>query len=728
MTMSMTMTNVGTDLLTVTSTTSGMADYSVDLESFDLDPLESQEVLVTFDPQAEGSRGTDLTFTANDAASPHVMPVVGVGVVPPVAELSPDPVVGAAMPGGSKMKTLTVCNTGGSDLVFNVADTQDATAVIVYEEMTLPKQADEEGSVETLDPRPGILGTGGPDLFGYTWTDSDEPGGPTYDWVEISGVGTPVPFPSYRDDGNVGPVPIGFNFSFYGNTFTELYACTNGWMSFTNSSLATYSNQPLPSSGSSAPENLLAPWWDDMVYDESDGNSAYYYNDGTRFIIQYDVRRIGAFIPPFYKFQVILYPNGNIVYQYHTLGATISSSTIGIQNATKDDGLTVVYNDGSYPHEGLAIQFSSSPDWLEVSPTAGVVPAGECVDLNVMMNAASLAAGDYTGLITLNSNDPANPALTADVIFHVGTVDGVLDADPNTVNLGANGNWITAYVELPPEYDPNNLDPTTVYLNGVVLADSRFYEVGDVDDDGIMDAMFKFDRRDVMDILPEGDAVEITVTGEIIDTIYFVATDHVRVIHPSMMAPNGGEVFLAGTMAEIRWADPEGWEVDYATLAYSPDDGETWELIASNVVGQNYIWQVPGDATETGRVRVYIHDAVGVMGSDSSDEPFTVSGSVVGAESTRPTVYALLQNSPNPFMASTRIAFDLPEDAGVKLTIYDVSGRVLRMIETAQLPAGRHEAHWDGRDNGGREVASGIYFYRLESENFSATRRMILVK
>jgi len=206
-----------------------------------------------------------------------------------------------------------------------------------------------------------VAGMGGPDTYGYTWIDSDEAGGPVYSWVEITSVGTPVPFASYVDDGTVGPIPIGFSFPFYENSFNELYVSSNGWLSFTNGSLQTYTNQPLPNSGASVPENMLAPWWDDMVYDESNANEAFYYNDGSRFIVEMYVRRIAAFTPPFYRFEVILYPNGDIVFQYHTLGTTLNSSTIGIQNATKDDGLTAVFND-SYAHQELAILFSADSD------------------------------------------------------------------------------------------------------------------------------------------------------------------------------------------------------------------------------------------------------------------------------------------------------------------------------------------------------------------------------
>jgi hypothetical protein len=728
-TLSMTISNVGTDVLSISSMAFGLPDYSVDLPSFDLDPLESQEVQMTFDPQAVGDRGTQMTMTANDAASPHVMTLSGIGVDPPVISVSPDTVEAAAMPGGSATRTLTICNTGGSDLTFDVAQAEYASSVQVHSEVTLPKQLDEPGSQETVDPRPSILGTGGPDVFGYTWVDSDEPAGPVYDWTDISTVGTPVPFPSYEDDGTVGPIPIGFNFPFYGNNFTELYACSNGWLSFTNNTLETYSNQPLPNSGSSVPENLLAPLWDDMVYDESDGNNAWYYNDGSRLIIQYYIRRIAAFTPPFYRFQVILYPNGNIVYQYNELGTTLNSCTVGIQNDAKDDGLTVVYNDGSYLHEELAILFSSRPPWLNVSPTSGVVPAGECVELEVALDASALEAGDYFGSISVSSNDPANPIETSEVVFHVGTIDVAdCDADPDALNLGAGGNWVTTYVELPMGYDPHDVVLETVRFNGIVPADQM--HIDDWNENGIDDLTFKFDRSAVAAILAEGDSVEVTVTGEIQDTIYFVCTDYIRVIHPQMQHPNGGEVLMAGGMAEIAWSNPTGWTVSSASLLYSADGGQTWNVIAEGITGTTYSWQIPTELTQEAKVRVQLFDSEGLMGFDSSDQVFSIDDSVTNTDNRRPTRFTLASAGKNPIVGGTAlIQLALPQDAVVTVGIYDVRGRLVRdLVSNQAMPAGRHNLEWDRRNRLGVPVSTGIYFVRANTGREHVRLRVTILR
>lgn len=93
-----------------------------------------------------------------------------------------------------------------------------------------------------------------------------------------------------------------------------------------------------------------------------------------------------------------------------------------------------------------------------------------------------------------------------------------------------------------------------------------------------------------------------------------------------------------------------------------------------------------------------------------------------------PTRFALEQNYPNPFNPSTSIAFGLPETAGVNLIVYDLLGRKVATIAEGVRPAGWHTAQWDGRDDAGKPVASGIYLYRLQSGQFMQTRKMLLVR
>ena len=94
-----------------------------------------------------------------------------------------------------------------------------------------------------------------------------------------------------------------------------------------------------------------------------------------------------------------------------------------------------------------------------------------------------------------------------------------------------------------------------------------------------------------------------------------------------------------------------------------------------------------------------------------------------------PATYSLLQNWPNPFNPTTTISYDLQEASRVNLRIYDVSGRMVRVLRDGVLEqAGRRQAVWDARDGTGRMVSSGVYFYRLEAGPFSETKRMVLLR
>jgi hypothetical protein len=93
-----------------------------------------------------------------------------------------------------------------------------------------------------------------------------------------------------------------------------------------------------------------------------------------------------------------------------------------------------------------------------------------------------------------------------------------------------------------------------------------------------------------------------------------------------------------------------------------------------------------------------------------------------------PLKMALGQNRPNPFNPTTVIPFEMPVAAAVRLEIIDVSGRLVRRLVDRWLPAGFHAARWDGRDTGGREVASGIYLYTLRAGGESQTRKMTILR
>jgi len=404
----MTVTNVGCTPLDITSiATTG--DFSASEVAALLGPDESLDIIVTFFPLTLGAHTGTITFTSNDPATPSlVIDLTGNAIEAPVVGATPNPMEVSVDVGNNGSAILTVTNSGGSDLDFT------AEAILSRGDRTSYDYTPHAKGEEDLNV--GGRGSGGPDVFGYSWIDSDEAGGPVYNWVDAT-VGT-FAFDT-GDDSSNGPYALGFDFDFYGQTFNSVLVCSNGFISFT-SSATSYSNGMFPDVGS--PANCLAPFWDDL--NPTDGGTCYVLAEAGRFIIQYD-----AFVPyggvggP-YTFQVILNADGSIVYQYATMGDPLDSCTIGIQNADGTDGLMVAYN-ALYIHDGLAIEIASTPPWMVVTPEIGTVVAGGSFDLAVDFNSAELAPADYLGSIMIATNDPATPQLPVPVTLTVGAPVGV---------------------------------------------------------------------------------------------------------------------------------------------------------------------------------------------------------------------------------------------------------------------------------------------------------------
>lgn len=106
------------------------------------------------------------------------------------------------------------------------------------------------------------------------------------------------------------------------------------------------------------------------------------------------------------------------------------------------------------------------------------------------------------------------------------------------------------------------------------------------------------------------------------------------------------------------------------------------------------------------------------------------SGTTTSADGdlpTAPKAFTLLQNYPNPFNPSTVIRFVLPQSGQARLAVYDILGRRIRTLVEGMRPAGEQQVMWDGRDDAGATVASGIYFYRLEANGLTQTRKLTLL-
>ncbi|HSG99603.1 MAG TPA: M6 family metalloprotease domain-containing protein [candidate division Zixibacteria bacterium] len=112
----------------------------------------------------------------------------------------------------------------------------------------------------------------------------------------------------------------------------------------------------------------------------------------------------------------------------------------------------------------------------------------------------------------------------------------------------------------------------------------------------------------------------------------------------------------------------------------------------------------------------------------TADFTVSLSAGVGDEEPALPTTLVVNQNYPNPFNPSTVISFYTPKTSQVTVTVYNTLGQEVVIVADGILPPGAHEVKWDGRDRDGRSLASGIYFYEVETEDDRETRKMALIK
>jgi Carboxypeptidase regulatory-like domain/Secretion system C-terminal sorting domain len=230
---------------------------------------------------------------------------------------------------------------------------------------------------------------GGPDAFGYVFKDSDEPDGPTFNWIDITATGTEVSESGgITDDDQIGPFPIGFNFPFYGSDRTQVYLHSNGVLSFDDWGWgASFTNEALPGTFDDLQGACICCFWDDFdpyhdTFADFDGGQIYYetvmLRDQNALVVSYvDIMQYPGAVDQdaIATFQVILFEDGTILCQYDSISESfevnLDAETLGLVY----DDLTIFLEASlfdtpiDYPFDGLALEYTMLPADASLSGT-----------------------------------------------------------------------------------------------------------------------------------------------------------------------------------------------------------------------------------------------------------------------------------------------------------------------------------------------------------------------
>jgi PKD repeat protein len=190
----------------------------------------------------------------------------------------------------------------------------------------------------------------------------------------------------------------------------------------------------------------------------------------------------------------------------------------------------------------------------------------------------------------------------------------------------------------------------------------------------------------------------------------------------TVQSPNGGEVWIAGETEEITWTDVNVYDVK---IELSEDNGSNWStIIESTSNSGSYSWVVTAtDSSDQCLIRITNVDDGSIV--DVSDGVFTIDivSGIKEIEQGIPTEFGLTQNYPNPFNPVTAIKFLVPNTTHVSIKVYDLIGKEVAVLVDGIREPGVYEINFDSKN-----LASGIYFYKMTAGEFTSVKKMNLLK
>jgi hypothetical protein len=208
-----------------------------------------------------------------------------------------------------------------------------------------------------------------------------------------------------------------------------------------------------------------------------------------------------------------------------------------------------------------------------------------------------------------------------------------------------------------------------------------------------------------VDLYVYDDFMRTTLLASKLNNAFPEAGYHSVALDSPLEVAAGNDIYVVARITNSTYGYPiatDGVGIFVVNRTYMSQDGSVWYDMGSNVG----------------------HD-IGLR-ARTIDPSLVVSVDEIDPQ--LPAGYGLGQNYPNPFNPQTTITFSLPTRAQVEVAVYNLLGEKVATVVDGRRPAGEHTAVWNGLDSEGREVATGVYFYRIRTEEFTQSRKMLLLK
>ncbi len=599
-------------------------------------------------------------------------------------------------------------------------------------------------------------GSGGPDLYGYTWIDSNEPNY-SFSWVDITNRPGAVQVAGLADDNSVGPVNIGFNFRYYWQDYNSLKIGSNGWFSFDNVGNIASCFPIIPTQGG-AGDNLLAPFMSDVTYSSSFPNQPnigemyYWTNNVDSFIIQVNNAPWWQQGTPDWvgsnTFQVILAgQDSSITFNYLDTdqaafvpgGACPTSMEVGIENLTGNIGLQVLSGTTTIPGDNYSIHFDYPGTVTFQVPDA--TPA---------WNANSENAGQFQFIntpvdMTTNISNVGNAAITTDI-----TVDGQLqnlafqtiwtDQSSITGGLAAGTNQTVTFptqanIATVNQYyynvasangqDINQTnDNNTVEISAVEVVGGRYnltYATLNPPDGAISWAGGGIDDGMAVKYVPPSypytiDSVRLFILGDDGDPQTPMIIGYTIGIYDTLGgAPVQSIVQLPTDITEDDWntvALTTPYVVNSGSVYISWLQGGTGVALGTEAFGpiSRRSYEILGGAWAPYRQNTVEDMLIEIIGAGvvSVDDPSSLANSLVAY--------------PNPVADLLNVDYEVPAISDINFQLTNSVGQMVWRKTHTQIPAGNYQFNIDVAN-----LSSGMYFLNME-QNGQRVVKKVMVK